>query len=229
MTKTTLALTMLCIGLLAASAIASPVTAKGGDEDRPASDRRDAMKERMENRTAERENHTADRMDRHERMRAAHDAWQECKRDANATGNESMKERCGDEKAFFLRAVHARREAAALHGAIAALERRLGRLEAREIALEQQIEDGNLSANETARLQAKIDKIDSHQERMVERLEALKDRLEARHAKWHAVIDDADDADEDDEDDEDDDESESESDSESESESSSESQTSTSA
>src|SRR5687767_8067038 len=202
-TRTTLAVTALCLGLLAVAALASPVTAKGGDEDR-SGPRREAAEERMENRTAHRDDHTAqnhtDRMDRHERMRAAHDAWQECKRDANATGNQSMKDRCGDEKSFFLNATKARREAHALHGGIAALERRLGRLEAREIALEQELAGGNLTANETAELEARIAQIDSHQERMAERLEALKDRLEARHARWHAVIDDAGEDDGDDED-----------------------------
>src|SRR5687767_15527701 len=113
-------------------------------------------------------------MDRHERMRAAHDAWQDCKAEArNATGNGSHVERCGDEKSFFLNATKARREAHALHGAIGALERRLGRLEAREIALEQSLEDGNLTANETAAIEAKIAKIDAHQDRMAERLQAL--------------------------------------------------------
>lgn len=220
-TRTTLALSLLCVGLLAVAAFAAPATAKPGPGEEGDDRRPDSPGKRMENHTADRDNRSADRMDRHERMRAAHDAWQECKREA-AAGNESHVDRCGDEKSFFLNATKARREAHALHGAIAALERRIGRLEAREIALEQELEDGNLSANETARIEAKIAKIDSHQDRMAERLEALKERLEARHAKWHAVIDAAD-ADEDD--DEEDDESESSSESESES----ESETSTSA
>lgn len=181
-TRTTLAVTMLCIGLLALTALASPVIAKPGeasDGDRP--DRRADAQERMENRSADREA-------RHGQMRDAHDAWQACKRE-NATENVSMQERCGDEKAFFLNSTHARREGRALHGAIAALERRIGRLEAREIALEQQLADGNLSANETAAIQEKIEKIDSHQERMVERLQHLQDRMDALHAKWQSVRD----------------------------------------
>jgi chromosome segregation ATPase len=203
MSKTPLTITLLCVGLLAATAFASTVAAKPGDEGRSGSDRPAAAKERMENRSAERE-------DRQDKMRSAHDAWQECKRDANATGNESMKERCGDEKAYFLRAAHARREAHALLGAIAALERRLGRLEAREILLEQKLESGNFTGNETAEsIQQKIDQIDSHQEKMVERLQELRERLEARHAKWQSVRDEVEEHrhgadDEDDGDDEDD-------------------------
>ncbi|MEA3135786.1 MAG: hypothetical protein QOJ26_719 [Thermoplasmata archaeon] len=182
MSKTPLTITLLCVGLLAATAFASTVAAKPGDSGSSHPDR-EAAKDRMENRTAERE-------DRQEKMRSAHDAWQECKHDANATGNESMKDRCGDEKAFFLRATHARREAHALLGAIDALERRLGRLEVREILLEQKLESGNFTGNETAAsIQDKIDQIDAHQTKMVERLQELRERLDARHEKWQSVRD----------------------------------------
>jgi chromosome segregation ATPase len=182
MRKTPLAISLLCVGLLAVTALASPVTAKDGGDQPSASERRDAAKERMENRSADRE-------ERKDRMREAHDAWQDCKHDANATGNESRRVRCGDERAFFLNATKARREGATLYGAIAALERRIGRLEAREIALEQQVASGNLSANETAESQEKIEKIDSHQERMVELLHKLQERLAALHEKWQSVRD----------------------------------------
>ncbi|HUR25603.1 MAG TPA: hypothetical protein VM327_06285 [Candidatus Thermoplasmatota archaeon] len=228
--RTTLTLSLLCFGLLAVAAFAAPATARPGPgeqaDDRPdRPDRRAAM----ENRTAdgnytghhaERENRSAQRMDRHEHMRAAHDAWQACKRE-NSTANESVQVRCGDEKSFFLNATKARREGRALIGAIEALERRLGRLEAREIALEQKLESGNLTDNETAAIQEKIEKIDSHQERMAERLQDLTERLEHRQAKWQAVRDEVadhrhghDDADESKEDGDDADSSESESESE---------------
>jgi hypothetical protein len=219
-TRTSLAFAALAVGLLAVTAFASTVAAKPGDDGPMAQERREAAKSQMENRSAERQ-------DRHELMRSAHDAWHDCKREANATGNDSMKERCRDEKAFFLNATKARREAHALLGAIAALERRIGRLEAREIALEHQLEDGNLSANETAAIQQRIEKIDSHQDRMAEKLQDLRDRLEARHAKWQSVRDAVADHEDDDEDDDgaEDDDGESESISESESESDSASST----
>ncbi len=81
--------------------------------------------------------------------------------------------------------------------------------------LEQELAAGNHTANETAELQEKIDKIDSHQERMVERLAELRERLDARHEKWQSVRDEVSDRrhgddGEDDEDESDDDESESE-------------------
>lgn len=204
MSKTTRALTILCVGLLAVGAIAAPALAKPGEDD--GDDRRADAKSHMENRTADRE-------DRRERMRDAHDAWQACKRE-NATANESMQQRCGDEKSYFLNATKARREARALVGAIEALERRLGRLEAREIALEDRLESGNLSANETARVEAQIEKIDSHQERMAERLQHLQERLEALMGKWQSARDHvAEHRHGDDEDEEEDDEAESESES----------------
>ncbi|MHB1262653.1 MAG: hypothetical protein ACYC2H_13180, partial [Thermoplasmatota archaeon] len=78
-------------------------------------------------------------------------------------------------------------------------------------------------------LQEKIEKIDSHQERMAERLADLRERLDARHEKWQSVRDEVadrrhgDDGDDDESEDEsDDDSSESESESESGSESESE-------
>ncbi|MHB1262781.1 MAG: hypothetical protein ACYC2H_13825, partial [Thermoplasmatota archaeon] len=80
-TRTNLAVTALCLGLLAVAALASPVSAQDDDEDRSGSDHReDARKQRehrQENRSASmealKENRSADREDRHERMRAAHD------------------------------------------------------------------------------------------------------------------------------------------------------------
>ena len=125
------------------------------------------------------------------------------------------------EKSFFLNATHARRESHALVGAIAALERRIGRLEAREHELKDRLAAGNLSANETAALQEKIDKIDEHQDAMIDRLHQLQDRLAALHEKWHSareqeIKDHRDD----------DEESDDESDSESASESASDSETS---
>lgn len=220
-TRTNLAVTALCLGLLTVAALASPVAAQD-DEDRSGSDHREEARKqrehRQENRSASieafKENRSAERQDRQDRMRAAHDAWEACKHDENATGNESVQDRCGDEKSFFLNATKARREAHALLGAIAALERRIGRLEAREIALEQELAAGNHSANETAELQEKIEKIDSHQERMAERLADLRERLEARHEKWQSVreaVADHRHGDDDEDDDESDDGSESES------------------
>lgn len=210
MNKRTPILALLAVGLLAVGAFATTAAAQPGD-DSPSSDHRgprERAQERMENRSAE--NRSADRQDRHERMRDAHDAWQACKRE-NSTANVSMQERCGDEKAYFLNATHARREAHAHIGAIAALERQIGRLEVREMRLQDKLDDGNLSANQTASIQERIDAIQDAQERLADKLERLKARLGSLEEKWASARDEVKERrhsdDEDDEDDEDDSES----------------------
>jgi len=188
MTKTRMYLALAAVGLLAVGGLATVAAQSGPDDsdDRrgPRDDRRDERKERME----ERRNET---QERRVIVREAHDAWQECKAASrgNASLEESAQRRCMAERSFFLNATHARREARALYGAIGAIERQIGRLEAREIALEQKVASGNLTANETAKAEAAIAKIDDHQERLAERLEKLKDRLEALHARWQSVRD----------------------------------------
>lgn len=190
MTKTRMYLALAAVGLLAVGGLATTVAAdssSGPGDDDEGDDRRGHRDERRE-KLEERRNETRER---HDKMRDAHDAWQECKESSrgNASLNESAQRRCMAEKSFFLNATHARREARALHGAIGAIERQIGRLEAREIALEQKVASGNLTANETAKAEAAIAKIDDHQERLAEKLEKLKARLAALHEKWQSVRD----------------------------------------
>lgn len=181
MSKTTLFLTIAATGLLALGGLATAVAAEGDDDASPspkAKERREAIQEHREVRK--------------EKMEDAKDAWQGCKRASrdNVSLNESAQRRCMAEKSFFLNATHARREAKALYGAIAALERQIGRLEVREMHLEQVLESGNFTGNQTAEsVQAAIDKIDAHQERLGEKLEGLKARLDALHEKWQSVRD----------------------------------------
>ena len=186
-------LAALCVGLLAVTAFATSAAAKPGPESgddhsgRPARDAGDARKA---DRQELRDNRSAERKDRHEDMRDAHDAWQDCKRDfraANGTLNESMQEHCMAEKSFFLNATHARREGRALVGAIAALERRLGRLEEREHLLEDRLAEGNLTANETAAIQERLDHIEEKQDQMVDKLQRLRERLAELREKWHSA------------------------------------------
>ena len=212
MTKTKLFLAILSAGLLALGGMATAVAAE--DEDDSPSDRREKAQERrhdLQNRSAD-GNHSADARERHERMREAHDAWQDCKEDhRNSSLNESMQRYCMAEKGFFLNATHAKREGRALYGAIAALERQIGRLELREMALEEKLASGNFTGNQTAEsVQAAIEKIDAAQERLAEKLEALKARLDALHEKWQTVRDHVKErrhGDDDEDDEEDDDES----------------------
>jgi hypothetical protein len=188
MTKTRTYLALAAVGLLALGGLATAAAQPGpGGADSPSDDRRGQRDERREQ-MEERRNET---QERRESMREAHDAWQDCKSASrgNASLNESSQRRCMGEKSFFLNATHARREARALHGAIGAIERQIGRLEAREIALEQKIASGNLTANETEKAEAAIAKIDGHQERLAEKLEKLKARLGLLHDRWQSVRD----------------------------------------
>jgi uncharacterized coiled-coil protein SlyX len=184
-------LAALCVGLLAVTAFATSAAAKpspSGDDHRGSTsdDRRADHRDLRDNRSAERK-------DRQEAMRGAHDAWQECKREfRNQTLNESMADHCMHEKAFFLNATHARREGHALVGAIAALERRLGRLEERQHLLEDRLASGNLTGNESAAIQQRIDKIEDHQDKMVEKLQDLRARLADLQGKWQTVRHDLD-------------------------------------
>lgn len=186
MTKTRTYLALAAVGLLALGGLATAAAQPGGDDD-SSGDRRGQRDERREQ-VEERRNETRER---HDKMREAHDKWQDCKAAGrgNASLNESAQRRCMAEKSFFLNATQARREARALHGAVGAIERQMGRLEAREIALEQKLASGNLTANETERAEAAIAKIDGHQDRLAEKLEKLKARLDALHAKWQSVRD----------------------------------------
>lgn len=162
---------------------------KGPPEGRPAGNRSDD-KRADDNRSAGRDGRAEARQDRHEAMREAHAQWKACRHEArNETMNASVQERCMEEKAFFLNATHARRDGRALHGGIAAMERLLGRLEAREIALQDRLESGNLSANETASVQQRLERIEAHQERVAAKLEAMRERVAALHERWHTVRD----------------------------------------
>lgn len=178
MTRTPL-YAILAAGLLALGAFAAPVLAQGDSEDQDeAKDRREAARERAE----------AAREAAKERREAAQERYQDhCVDDADEL-NETQQERCMKFKEFADRAHKARREGHALLGAVSAMERRIGRLEVREEMLEQKLAAGNFSDNETAEsIQAQIDKIEEHQERIMERLAHLKERLETLHDKWKAV------------------------------------------
>ena len=184
MTNKTTLLSLGILGLLALSAIAVPVLAKPGDgSGRPGpgpgpGDRMNAT---------ERQDRVQERRDA---MRDAHDQWQDCKREYrdNHTLNDSMQQHCMADKEFFLNATHARREAHALIGAIVGLERRLGRLEERKLILEHQLNgSSNLTANQTAELQHRIDKIQAHEEKVAAELQKLRDHLKALDDKWQSV------------------------------------------
>lgn len=191
MTKTMLTLTTLAV--LAIAAVGVPALAKPGSDGSGSGDHRGPGAQG--NRTADhpalnRTERQDARESRHEAMRDAHDQWQDCKREYrdNETLNVSMQQHCMADKDFFLNATHARREAHADIGAIIGLERRLGRLEERKILLQHELNDSsNLTGNQSAELQHRIDKISSEQEKVVAHLEKLRARLKSLDDKWETV------------------------------------------
>ena len=203
-TRTTV-LALMGVGLLALAAIATPVLAKpsdAADERRQAGqDKAAARREAMQEKAELRGNLTQ------ERCLARH---------GNHSLNESAESKCMKHGEFAEKAFKARRAAHALLGAINATERQWARLNATEDRLEAALAAGNLSANETERIEHRLEKIDAKQERLADRLEALKERLAKLHDKWAAVREHVDErrkrhqqADDDADDDEDDSSSES--------------------
>lgn len=173
--KTSLAL--LSIGLLAVAAVAVPAAAKG--EDDHAADRRAAAQEKMQ----ERRDAVAERAEARGNM-----TTERCLAAAgNASLNASVEERCMKHGEFAEKAFKARRAAHALLGAINATERQWARLNATEADLQAKLAAGNLTANETARIEHRLTKIDAKQDRLEDRLMALKERLGKLHDKWSSV------------------------------------------
>ena len=176
MTKTTrnTILALLGVGLLTLTAIAAPVLAKPGPDERreAAQEQREQRREAVAEKAAARGNATE------ERCLARH---------ANSTLNESAEKRCMKQGDFAEKAFKARRAAHALLGAINATERQWARLNATEADLEAKLAAGNLTANETERIEHRLERIDAKQDRLEDRLEKLKERLAKLHEKWEAV------------------------------------------
>lgn len=175
--KTTLAL--LSIGLLAVAAVAVPAAAKPGDDGDHAGDHRAAAQEKMQqHRDAAAAHAEAHGNVTKERCLAAQ---------SNHTLNASAEERCMKVGEFAEKAFKARRAAHALLGAINATERQWARLNATEADLQAKLAAGNLTANQTAAIEKRLERIDAKQDRLEERLAKLKERLGKLHDKWAAV------------------------------------------
>jgi chromosome segregation ATPase len=175
MTTRTTILALMGVGLLTLAAIATPVLAKPGDEQRAAADqRRDDRRAAMQEKAEHRGNVTE------ERCLARH----------NESLNESTERKCMKHGEFAEKAYKARRASHALLGAINATERQWARLNATEDRLEAKLAAGNFTGNETSEsIEKRLEKIDAKQERLADRLEALKERLAKLHDKWAAVRD----------------------------------------
>lgn len=89
--------------------------------------------------------------------------------------------------------VAARRAAHHAHEAAEAVKDRVFRLEVMEFRARQALDQGNLSANETAELEAKIDRIQAAQDKLLERAAHLHDRVTDLRERYDAVRDHIDD------------------------------------
>lgn len=131
-----------------------------------------------------------DREERREQARERAEAAREKYREHCAEPeNETIAERC--EKARDVRDAgqQARRHAKALVEAIDALEHRIAKLEVMELRVNMALEDGNLTGNETAALEQRLERIDAAQQKAAERLMHLYEKLDMLKKRWDKVDD----------------------------------------
>ncbi len=179
--------TLFTIALFVVSAIAVPALA---DPDH-ADDRKDAAKERASDKAAERDDKRGDHMaQKDERKNATIAKAQErCDAYENRTGRDLPA--CDRLKEVHDEPKQARRAAHALIKAIDALEHRVVTLEKLEIKFMEKLEGDNLTDNQTAAYEAKLVRIQAAQNKTIEKIEKMEERLEKLKAKWSAVRDHA--------------------------------------
>ena len=101
-----------------------------------------------------------------------------------AFDNETRERRC---EHLVGAAFKARRAANAISKAIEAHERILERVNASIVKVEEKLESGNFTANETAKLEKRLERLEARQDRILEKIEKLEAKLEALKAKWAQV------------------------------------------
>ncbi len=215
MTKTTKILTLLALTALVMGAIASPALAREHDDedgsDRPGRDARPDQAERK----SDRQEAKSDRPERHiaERCKDAANSTDEipaaCKRIAKSMGalarcRAAAADNSTDDNSSKLPSscdrlleVHdgehkARRAAHAIIKAIDALEHRVARLEMKEMKIQEQLDEGNLTVENATKAQDRIDRIQEAQDKALERIEHLEARLEAIKERWDGAREHAD-------------------------------------
>ncbi|MGB1698125.1 MAG: hypothetical protein ACPHK8_06970, partial [Thermoplasmatota archaeon] len=127
--------------------------------------------------------------DRRDAAREKADAFRDhCK----APENDSVEERCQKARDKAKPEHQARREAHHLHHAIDALYKRVGKLEMMEYRIQEALDGGNLTDNETAEMEAKLDRIEMAQEKAIlkiREMQAKMDTLKERHDKVRDHVD----------------------------------------
>jgi len=185
---TKILMAVLATGILALGAIAVGVEAKPGDDggasgakpcDHPASPQA-AQRCQM---AQDRRNVTQDRKDlRQDRRQLRDDVKEACDK---AAANSTLAKRCEHLKD----AVKARRVAHALLTAIRVHELELGRVEVRISEVQAKLAAGNLTGNETHALEVRLEKLNQRHDKLIEKIESEKAKLQTLHDKWSEVAD----------------------------------------
>lgn len=189
--------------LLLLAAIAAPAMAEHNDRHSDRHDKDEAKADR-DAAKAERDAAKHDRRAMGERCREAHNETGEvpqackqaakkmakasivkrCEADENGTGDESRV--CKAAKAAHKADKQARRAADHAFKALFGLEKRLFKLELLEAKFEAKLE-GNITENQTAAFEAKLEKIDAAQNATQMRIDDARERLEGLKDRWAAV------------------------------------------
>lgn len=182
--------TLLTAALMVLAAIAVPAVAHDdSDDDRsgrdgPSDERKDRMRDAHE-RTHERHDNATDKRGPSDEAR---DRFKErCEAYQNETGEQHRK--CVVAAHVRDPCMKARRAAHAGLHAVGALEHRVVKLERFELRVLSALEDGNLTANETAEYEAKLDRIQAAQNKTIEKIDKVLERIEGLKDKCQSVRD----------------------------------------
>lgn len=175
-------LTLIACTALAMGAIAVPAMAQSDADGRADADER--HEKAQEHREAAQERREAAQ----ERREAFHDAREACLEDKQNSTN-GTHGRCvaaaAKDRAQHDDASKARRAAHHIHKQIDAVEHRIAKLEMMEYRIEHALE-GNVTQNETAELEQKLERIEAAQGKLVQELRELYQKQEALKERWQA-------------------------------------------
>jgi len=193
--KLTMAL-VACLTLVL-GAVAMPALADEASDDRSAKadekqEKRDEYREKAdERRDRAQEKHDEQMEKRDEKREKYADSRAMYREYCAEPENDTVAERCDQAKDNHKPFVQARRSAHALQGAIQAHEHRIAQLEILELRINTAMEDGNLTENETAEYQQKLDRIDAQQQKAAAQLMKLIAKAKELRERWNDFESDA--------------------------------------
>lgn len=183
-TRTKLYLALAATALLAIAAGSTVVEA------RPGSGPSDGGAHRADNSTAARDcSRAPDPAQCEKRVENAQEMREKRQEKCNPPANETAEKQCKAAKEVAKKGLKARREANALIHAIAAHEAILGKLEYKIAKVQQKLNDGNLTVNQTAELHKRLDRLEAMHDRQVAKIDELQAKLDGLKAKWAEVRD----------------------------------------